>query len=89
MANKITSVPTELHLKSPNESYSPQLHSKDLHSQNNNGNNEIEEPKKRYISPKIRQPIIGELRVLIINLLDNASNHQISHLNLEQKIGLK
>ena len=55
-ADKITSVSTELHSKkSPSE-----LHSKELSS--NEANNEI--PKERYISPKERQQIIDELRLI-------------------------
>ena len=47
------------------------------------GKDEIEVPKKRYISPEKRQQIIDELRLVqqyimkyqkLINLLDNASN---------------
>ena len=41
IANKITSVS-----KSPKE-----LHSKELHSQNDEARNEIEIPKERYLSP--------------------------------------
>ena len=56
IADKITSVSTELHSKkSPSE-----LHSKELSS--NEANNEI--PKERYISPKERQQIIDELRLI-------------------------
>ena len=37
--------------------------SRELHSQNNKTNNEIEIPKERYISPEKRQRIIDELRL--------------------------
>ena len=37
--------------------------SRELHSQNNKANNEIEIPKERYISPEKRQRIIDELRL--------------------------
>ena len=38
--------------------------SRELHSQNNEANDEIEIPKERYISPAKRQQIIGELRLV-------------------------
>ena len=56
IADKITSVSTELHSKKPPK----ELHSKELSS--NEANNEI--PKERYISPKERQQIIDELRLM-------------------------
>ena len=34
------------------------------HSKNNDANNKIEVPKKRYISPEERQQIIDELRLV-------------------------
>ena len=55
IADKITSVSTELHPKSPNE-----LRLKELHTQINDANSEIEVPKERYISPGKRQQIIDE-----------------------------
>ena len=55
IADKITSVSTELHSKkSPKE-----LHSNELSS--NEANNEI--PKERYISPQERQQVIEEFRL--------------------------
>ena len=53
-ADKITSVSTELHPKSP----------KELHSQNNDANNKIEVPKERYISPEKRQRNSNEVRLV-------------------------
>ena len=38
--------------------------SRELHSQNNEANDEIEIPKERYMSPEKRQQIIDELRLL-------------------------
>ena len=38
--------------------------SRELHSQNNEANDEIEIPKERYISPEKRQQIIDELRLV-------------------------
>ena len=37
--------------------------SRELHSQNNEANDEIEIPKERYMSPEKRQQIIDELRL--------------------------
>ena len=51
---KITSVSMELHLKSP----------KQLDSQNNDANNEIEVPKERYIFPEKRQQFLDKLRLV-------------------------
>ena len=56
IADKITSVSTELHSKK----FSKELHSPKLSS--SEANNEI--PKERYISPKERQQIIDELRLI-------------------------
>ena len=60
IADKIISVSTALHPKSPNE-----LHLKELHLQNNDANNEIEVPKERYISPEKRQQIIWWIKISI------------------------
>ena len=38
--------------------------SRELHSQSNEANDEIEIPKERYISPEKRQQIIDELRLV-------------------------
>ena len=38
--------------------------SRELHSQNNQANDEIEIPKERYIFPEKRQQIIAELRLV-------------------------
>ena len=38
--------------------------SRELHSQNNEVNDEIELPKKRYLSPDKRKQIIDELRLV-------------------------
>ena len=56
IADKITSIS-----KSPKELHSKELHSKELHSKT--GENKIEIPKERYISPK-RKQIIDELRLV-------------------------
>ena len=54
--------------------------SRELHSQNNEVNDEIEIPKKRYLSPDKRKQIIDEYNNTImeyqkvIHLLDNKSN---------------
>ena len=53
IADKITSV-----------SKSSAKHSTELHSKNDDANNEIEAPKRRYTSPEERQQIIDELRLL-------------------------
>ena len=52
MADKITTV-----------SKSSAKHSMELHSKNDDANNEIEAPRRRYISPEERQQIIDELRL--------------------------
>ena len=54
IANKITSVLK----KSPTELHSMELHSKNL------WNDEMEAPKRRYISVEERQQIIDELRLV-------------------------
>ena len=53
IADKITSVSTDLHSKSSAK-----------HSENDDVNSEIEVPKKRHISPEERQQIIDELRLV-------------------------
>ena len=55
IGNKITDKITSVSKKSPRE-----LHLKELHS--NEANNEI--ATERYISPKVRQQIIDELRLI-------------------------
>ena len=54
IADKITSVSKS----------SKELHSKELHLQNNDANNEIVVPKERYISSEKRQQILDELRLM-------------------------
>ena len=51
-ADKITTV-----------SKSSAKHSVEWHSKNDDANNEIEAPRRRYISPEERQQIIDELRL--------------------------
>ena len=44
--------------------FSREPHSAELYSQNNEGNDEIEIPKERHISPEKRQQIIDEIRLV-------------------------
>ena len=56
--NKIADKITSVLKKSPTELHSAELCSKELQ------NNEMEAPKRRYISPEERQQIIDELRLV-------------------------
>ena len=58
IGNKIADKITSVSKKSSVE------HSVELHSKNDDANNEIEAPKKRCISPEKRQQIIDELRLV-------------------------
>ena len=59
IADKIISISTDLHPKSPKELHSVELRSKEIHS-TEEANDEI--PKEIYISPEKRQQIIDGLR---------------------------
>ena len=54
IGNKIADKITNIYKKS----------SRELHSQNNEANDEIEIPKETYVSPEKRQQIIDELRLV-------------------------
>ena len=58
IGNKISYKITSVSKKSPTEFQSMELHYKEL------PNDEIEAPKRRYISPEERQQIIDELRLV-------------------------
>ena len=58
IGNKIADKITSVLKKSPTELYSAELRSKGLQ------NDEMEAPKKRYISPEERQQIIDELKLI-------------------------
>ena len=58
IGNKIADKITSVLKKSPTELHSAELCSKELQ------NNEMEAPKRRYISPEERQQIIDELRLI-------------------------
>ena len=58
IGNKIADKITSVSRKSPAELHSAERRSKELQ------NNEMETPKRRYISPEERQQIIDELRLI-------------------------
>ena len=60
IGNKIANKKTSVSKKKP----AIELHSKELPNSNNNEDVEITSHKKRYISPKERQQIIDELRLV-------------------------
>ena len=60
IGNKIANKKTSVSKKKP----ATELHSKELPNSNNNEDVEITSHKKRYISPKERQQIIDELRLV-------------------------
>ena len=55
-------------IKTASKRVATELHSKKSNNNNNNNNNyedvEIEDPKKRYITPEERKEIIEELRLV-------------------------
>ena len=60
IGNKIANKKTSVSKEKP----AIELHSKELSNSNNNEDVEITSHKKRYISPKERQQIIDELRLI-------------------------
>ena len=60
IGNKIANKKTSVSKEKP----AIELHSKELSNSNNNEDVEITSHKKRYISPKERQQIIDELRLV-------------------------
>ena len=60
IGNKIANKKTSVSKKKP----AIELHSNELPNSNNNEDVEITSHKKRYISPKERQQIIDELRLV-------------------------
>ena len=58
IGNKIAGKVTSVSKKSPTEFHSMELHSKELQ------NDEMEAPKRRFISPEEKQQIIDELRLV-------------------------